>query len=107
MSKQRSSSISGLCVPAKKMAVYINGYNAGTFSGDSDEEKNRLDSNILPTEDDLTTPDWWKRGVHSLEFPAEKLWLGENFIRLTYSADAPQTREKLQVLWPEIQIRYQ
>ena len=51
-------------------------------------------------------PNWWKRGVHELKFPAEKLWLGENIIRVVYSASQPREKESLQVLWPEIQLRY-
>ena len=93
--------------PGEKVEAFINGGSVGVFSGDDPEEKNRVNGPIKPGSDaDLMVPDWWKRGVHELKFPAEKLWLGENIIRVVYSASQPREKESLQVLWPEIQLRY-
>ena len=94
--------------PGEKVELFINGFRAGMFSGDDAEEKKRLDAGpIVPeTEADLMVPDWWKRGVHALSFPAEKLWLGENIIRIVYSTPNPESCETIQFMWPEIQLRY-
>ena len=55
---------------------------------------------------DLTVPDWWKRAMRAIPFPPDLLWMGENIIRVTYCTDAPARQKQLQVLWPEIQLRY-
>ena len=93
--------------PGETIEVFINGHSAGSFSGDDPEEKKRLDVGpIVPTEADLQVPDWWKRGVHALGFPAENLWLGENIIRIVYSTTTPESAPPIQFMWPEIQLRY-
>ena len=93
--------------PGETLEVFINGFPIGGFSGDSQTEQKRYDGVLVPqTDADLQVPNWWKRGARSLEFPAEKLWLGENIIRVVYSASNPLQIKPLYIHWPEIQLRY-
>jgi hypothetical protein len=92
--------------PGENLKMFINGNGPIVSSGDSVEERNREKPLANPTYEDLVTPGWWKRGEHKMAINPEWLWMGENLFRFQYSAKNPQTREKLQYLWPELTLKY-
>ena len=93
--------------PGERLVVYLNGVQVATLEGGSDGEEAVASGFGLPRGDsDLTVPDWWKRGMRTLPFPPETLWLGENIVRVSYFTSNPKTQPPFQILWPEIQLRY-
>ncbi len=93
--------------PGEMLVVYLNGSLVATLEGGSDGEEAVASGFGLPRGDtDLTVPDWWKRGMRTLPFPPEALWLGENIVRISYFTTDPKAQPSLQILWPEIQLRY-
>lgn len=93
--------------PGEKMEIFLNGNGPLLISGDDPKENQRNDKVIAnPSATDLTVPNWWMRGEHELMINPEWLWMGENIIRIVYSTKAARKREELQVLWPEVRIRY-
>ncbi len=91
----------------ERMEVYLNGRLVAELKGADAAEESLASAFGLPKGDiDLTVPDWWKRAMRAIPFPPDLLWMGENIIRVTYCTDAPARQKQLQVLWPEIQLRY-
>ena len=90
----------------EKVDVYLNGQFVGSHTGNGEADEASSSFGLPKRETDLMVPDWWKKGMHTLEVPPELLWMGENVIRMVYSTDAPAEQEPLHILWPEIQIRY-
>ncbi len=91
----------------ERMRLYINGHGPLLIDGNDPKENQRTDANVVISSDqDKRIPNWWLRGLHELAFEPEWLWLGENIIRMVYETDTPKGREKIQVQWPEVRVRY-
>ena len=91
----------------ERMRLYINGHGPLLIDGNDPKENQRTDANVVISSDqDKRIPNWWLRGLHELAFEPEWLWLGENIIRMVYETDTPKGRDKIQVQWPEVRVRY-
>ena len=101
--------------PGEQLDIFVNGKGPLRVSGDSSEERQRSDPVDLRAEQPSWTADadgsfisdaeWWKRGEHTLPFDAQWLRLGENRIRMVYSADRPDM-EPLWIGWVDLLIAY-
>lgn len=91
----------------EKIEVYLNGNGPMVISGDDPAENSRNDANSrVKCEEDIMVPNWWRRGIHTLKADPKWFYLGENIIRIVYSADKSHSRTPLYIQWPEVQIRY-
>lgn len=95
----------------ERVDVSVNGSGPMTFSGDTEDAAVRRGADAIdPSRRDHATfvfdQDWWKRGEHSAPVPADWWLLGDNAIRVVYSASTLAADNPFSLTWIETLLDY-
>ena len=97
--------------PGERVDVLINGNGPVSFSGDTEDAAARRGADAIdPSKRSHATfvfdRDWWKRGEHMVPMPADWWLLGDNSIRVVYSASTLAADNPFSLTWIETLLDY-
>ncbi len=98
-------------LPGERVDVSVNGNGPVTFSGDTEDAAARRGSDAIdPSKRAHATfvfdEEWWRGGEHAVPMPAEWWLLGDNEIRVVYSASSLAAADPFSLTWIETLLDY-
>ena len=95
----------------ERLAIRINGRDPVAISGDTSEAEARRNTQAIdPSKGNhkafIFQKDWWKRGEHRIDIPGQWWRLGDNHIRLAYSAREKRPQTPFTITWVDLLLDY-
>lgn len=95
----------------ERVDVSVNGNGPVTFSGDTEDAAARRGADAIdPSKREHATfifdEEWWRRGEHTVPMPADWWLLGDNSIRVVYSASTLAADNPFSLTWIEMLLDY-